>query len=251
MNRYYYPIQNIVNFFVNKYTGKKILEVGPGNNSFPGSTFTIDILKKADNNIQLDICMQPLPFPDNFFDFTYCRHVLEDVNNPLYALKEIIRVSKAFYIETPSPLIEISKNIEFYVGTTDQTSHTGYMHHRFVIWYEQNKNHIHLLPKYSVIEHNICYLENKQPIETYTTNRPKYWNTYIYIEKNKMKIPEITNYVHTLNMSVHSDYNNLLLTAVNENITSTNYFFSETIPIEEQFINTIYIDKNQTQQLTL
>lgn len=54
-----------------------------------------------------DICsVKPFPFPDKMFDFAICAHTLEDVRDPLRACAEIIRVSRAGYIETPSRIGE-------------------------------------------------------------------------------------------------------------------------------------------------
>jgi len=38
--------------------------------------------------------------------------VLEDIQNPNFAISEIFRVSQKGYIETPSPLIEITYGVE-------------------------------------------------------------------------------------------------------------------------------------------
>ena len=43
-----------------------------------------------------------LPFRDTTFDFVYCSQVLECVKNPLAACREIMRVGKRGYIETPT-----------------------------------------------------------------------------------------------------------------------------------------------------
>jgi len=35
-----------------------------------------------------------MPFPDKSFDFVYCAHVLEHVDDPIRACREIMRVGK-------------------------------------------------------------------------------------------------------------------------------------------------------------
>jgi ubiquinone/menaquinone biosynthesis C-methylase UbiE len=50
-----------------------------------------------------------LPYEDKEFDFVYCRHVLEDLIYPFRVIKEMQRVAKAGYIETPSPMAELKK----------------------------------------------------------------------------------------------------------------------------------------------
>lgn len=58
--------------------------------------------------LQRDICdRQPWPFPDKFFDFCMCSHVLEDVRDPLWVLSELARVASAGYLETPKPEEEL------------------------------------------------------------------------------------------------------------------------------------------------
>lgn len=67
----------------------------------------------SENYIQFDVCSrEKWPFPDKFFDFSICSHLLEDVRDPLWVCSELIRVSKAGYIETPSRLYETSFGIE-------------------------------------------------------------------------------------------------------------------------------------------
>lgn len=45
-------------------------------------------------------------FKDKAFDFSYCSHVLEHVERPDLAIKEITRISKTGYIEVPNGLID-------------------------------------------------------------------------------------------------------------------------------------------------
>ncbi len=69
-----------------------------------------------------------LPFPDKFFDFSICSHVLEDLPDPRYIIAEMIRVSKAGYIEVPSRLHEQT------LGVRDRAvSEVGYRHHHWII----------------------------------------------------------------------------------------------------------------------
>ena len=50
-----------------------------------------------------------LPFENKFFDFSFCSHLLEHVDDPHGAISEITRVSKAGYIEMPNGIIESVK----------------------------------------------------------------------------------------------------------------------------------------------
>ena len=47
------------------------------------------------------------PFKNKAFDFSYCSHVLEHVERPDLAIKEIMRISKNGYIVVPSGLLEM------------------------------------------------------------------------------------------------------------------------------------------------
>src|SRR5260370_17414930 len=53
------------------------------------------------------MCERPWPYPDKHFDFSFCAGTLEDVRDPIGACHELMRVSRAGYIETPSRLREI------------------------------------------------------------------------------------------------------------------------------------------------
>jgi len=77
--------------------------------------------------ISHDICSrEPWPFKDKQFDFCICSHVLEDIRDPIWVCSEILRVSKAGYIEVPSRFWESTHNSEF-------RGLAGNSHHRWVI----------------------------------------------------------------------------------------------------------------------
>lgn len=91
----------------------KVLEVGPGNNP----TRRADVLaeKFLDDNYHRcgDVRIYPhqrlvnasgeaLPFADKEFDYVICNQVLEHSEDPAQFLREITRVARAGYVETPS-----------------------------------------------------------------------------------------------------------------------------------------------------
>jgi SAM-dependent methyltransferase len=47
-----------------------------------------------------------MPFHDKAFDFSFCSHLLEHVDDPAAVIKEITRVSRAGYLEVPNGLLE-------------------------------------------------------------------------------------------------------------------------------------------------
>jgi ubiquinone/menaquinone biosynthesis C-methylase UbiE len=48
-----------------------------------------------------------LPFEDKSYDFVYCSHVLEHVDDPMRACAELVRVGKRGYVETPSLMTDV------------------------------------------------------------------------------------------------------------------------------------------------
>lgn len=79
-----------------------------------------------------DICdREPFPFPDKHFDFVVCSHVLEDVRDPIWVCREMARVGKAGYIETPSRLEEQSYGF--------QGPWVGWGHHRWLVEVENGR----------------------------------------------------------------------------------------------------------------
>ncbi len=76
----------------------------------------------------MDICSGRLPFPDKMFDFTICSHTLEDLRDPLAVCKELVRVSRGGYIETPSPYFELTRGVD-----SGDKRYAGYYHHRWLV----------------------------------------------------------------------------------------------------------------------
>jgi hypothetical protein len=121
-----------------------VLDVGGGSSPFHRADCVIDLQPYGDRGgygpspdpgaerfsaetwVQRDICdREPWPFEDGRFDFTVCSHTLEDVRDPLYVCGELIRVSKAGYIEVPSRLEEQSYGF--------QGPWAGWGHHRWLV----------------------------------------------------------------------------------------------------------------------
>jgi hypothetical protein len=118
-----------------------ILDIGGGLNPLACADCVLDIIVyddrkvqrnekyNADTWIQMDICdRQPWPFPDKYFAFVNCTHVLEDVRDPVWVCSEIMRVGKAGYIECPSILREITPGIPY-----EGSRYAGYYHHRWLV----------------------------------------------------------------------------------------------------------------------
>jgi hypothetical protein len=121
-----------------------VLDVGAGANPLPRADWVLDLMAfdergsygatpdpsterfSAGTWVQRDICdRQPWPFADRQFDFSVCSHTLEDVRDPIWVCSELIRVSRAGYIEVPSRLEEQSYGF--------QGPWAGWGHHRWLI----------------------------------------------------------------------------------------------------------------------
>jgi len=82
-----------------------------------------------------DACKTPWPFPDKFFAFSFCSHLLEDVRDPLAVCAELCRVSRAGYIETPSRAREIFSKARFFglKSLLGRMPEVGFYHHRWFV----------------------------------------------------------------------------------------------------------------------
>lgn len=92
-----------------------VLDIGSGNNPHPRSDVLIDRLSGKEHRSGAPMLIDRaavigdalrLPFKDKAFDFVIASHVLEHISDPVTFFKEIQRVGKAGYIETPSFLYE-------------------------------------------------------------------------------------------------------------------------------------------------
>ncbi len=221
------PLKEVNNSIVkfcdnNKF--KNILEIGPGYVPFELATKSIGCNEKIKDYIDLDIDTNKLPFEDNSIDFVYSRHTLEDIQNPDFAMNEIIRVSNSGYIETPSPLIEITKGVD---GLEFAYKYAGYIHHRYIVWSDNEKCEIFFLPKYNaILDHFLTKINtsNKYYESKY------YWNNYFLWNNKKPKIIVYKNGVNFgLNNNFIEDYIKLLLIGVNKSIENTNKFIENII----------------------
>jgi ubiquinone/menaquinone biosynthesis C-methylase UbiE len=82
-----------------------------------------------------DACTAPWPFPDKFFDFAICSHLLEDVRDPLVVCKELVRVAKSGYVETPTRVREIYSKQRFFAlkCLLGNIPEIGFCHHRWFV----------------------------------------------------------------------------------------------------------------------
>jgi predicted SAM-dependent methyltransferase len=230
VNLYWYSNPHILNIIykicedlISSDKKKKIIEIGPGNCPFKYANLFIGHNEKINNYIDIDIDKEKLPFPDNYIDFIYCRHVIEDIVDPEFALNEIFRTCKNGYIETPSPLIETSSNVDCY--RNEKLTHMrGYMHHHSLIYSDIENNIIYILPKHFLIEH---FDSDNEYYKNVINNYCVYWNNY-FIWNEKRGKPTIINLMKNKELYNGSPDNfmKLLSDAIIISFKNTNYFIN-------------------------
>lgn len=92
-----------------------VLDVGSGGNPYPRANVLLDAYEETFERYHLKLVkdrplvygvVENMPFKDKAFDFVIASHILEHVSEPEKFLNELMRVSKAGYIETPDAFIE-------------------------------------------------------------------------------------------------------------------------------------------------
>ncbi|MBI4137407.1 class I SAM-dependent methyltransferase, partial [Candidatus Roizmanbacteria bacterium] len=90
-----------------------VLDVGSGDKPFWRADViadkdTVDDAQRASgsmlidrNKLFIEADVENLPFKDKAFDFVFCAHLLEHVEHPDRAIKELTRVARRGYIEVP------------------------------------------------------------------------------------------------------------------------------------------------------
>lgn len=169
------PVPAVVEWLTNRLSpDARVLEVGPGHAPFFRADTFVDFAPwpiqgvPPDKLVKCDLAEEPLPFADKSFDFIYCRHCLEDMYNPFPLIREMERVGKSGYIETPSPICELTRGVD-----GGAPHYRGYNHHRFIVW--SNGNGLRFVSKYPIIE----YLDiNDAGYADLLRTGARYWNTY-------------------------------------------------------------------------
>ena len=199
----------------------RVIDVGcgPGSAIFPLATH---ILGKslATNPRNLEFIDMDLDFDkfiqrDKYFNFVYCRHTLEDIQNPQNAFPEIVRIGKRGYIETPSPLIEITKG-------PNKDGMRGYVHHRYIVWSDLATNTLYFLPKYPLIESINIEEGVLKKYNHLLNNYSVYWNNYYVWDDDSQ--PNIVVYRNEINFRILVDYGRLINEAIEKSIEYTNHF---------------------------
>lgn len=143
--------ENIFTILENLNDNFSVIDIGGASSPFKRADTVIDFVPfekinlraakgpgeirfSKDTYVSHDICSRtPWPFKDKQFDYSICSHVLEDVRDPLWVCSEIIRISKAGYIEIPSRLYETAFDLEL-------VNLAGASHHRWIIDLDEKKS---------------------------------------------------------------------------------------------------------------
>lgn len=145
--------------------GMRVLDAGGWHNPFGPATHVIDLgrhetrqrhesltpgeperFTAATWHVQ-DVCAGAWPYPDKFFDFAICSHLLEDVREPLVVCRELARVAKRGYVEVPSRTREIFAKSRFFGihAALGNVPEVGFYHHRWMV--EIENTHLRFLRK--------------------------------------------------------------------------------------------------------
>jgi len=96
-----------INSILKSNSNWNILDIGCGYNPHPLANTICDVQNLTsyyEKKKFVHIKEKKLPFKDNEFDFVIASHVIEHVEDPIFFLDELERISKKGYIEVPTKL---------------------------------------------------------------------------------------------------------------------------------------------------
>lgn len=140
--------------------GDKVLDIGSGHLPFPLATHLADLairdgsvgrngipFRYQEGKPVYECPVEHTPFRDKEFDFVYCSHVLEHSPDPAQACRELMRIAKRGYIETPT------RGKDIFMVTAQASHHLNYVElnhdvltfYRYEPWEMQGLGHDILL----------------------------------------------------------------------------------------------------------
>lgn len=210
-NHYWAPYPDMQQLVASVASEKSfVVEIGPGHIPFELATEFVDW--QAWPNLAgktthcLDINQDPLPYEDKSVDFIYCRHTLEDLYNPFWLCREMSRVAKAGYIETPSPTAECCRGVD-----AGSPHWRGYIHHQYLVWSLDSV--LTFLPKYPFIEYLNLGDEEDNMVELLNLGS-LYWNTYFFWDDTL----EIKLLQHDKDFKIQDNYFEVVLEAIKSSV---------------------------------
>ena len=213
IKKYHKPIKFVLNYITKQIKpGAKVLEIGPGFEPFEKAThfcgWTDEESKRLKNYTKVNVSEEKLPYVDNEFDFVYLRHVVEDLWNPINCLNEVSRVAKEGWIETPSPICEMTRGIDGLDGISPPWR--GYAHHRYIVWNDSNV--LKILPKFPMVDIYDNFNQNK--LEE-LLKIPFNWGTFYHF-KDKVNYKLLQMGREADFTFIDYSYNELIQSAINE-----------------------------------
>jgi SAM-dependent methyltransferase len=138
----------------------RILDVGSGNNCLDIATHIVDMIPEDNRERGGDLELGPgkefkegsleaIPFPDKYFDFAHAAHVLEHVEDPHAAVRELTRVASRGYIETPAAVLEQGTILQ-------EGAEPGWDFHRWMVWCFPGGKVLHMKPKTARSMADVC-----------------------------------------------------------------------------------------------
>lgn len=211
------PVPEIVNHLAEKYKGKRVLEIGPGDARFPAATHFVDFRDlpgiPPEQLVKLDVNREHFPVSwCGYFDFVYCRHLVEDMWNPFWLLGQMSYVGKAGYIETPSPLCEFTRGVD-----GKSPAYRGYNHHRWFIW--DHDDRLNFITKFPLVEY--LSFADESVTEQLLRSSPRYWNTY-FLWEGDIKFSHLQCH---LDFGMPQDYGAMLVKAQIQSKASIDTFW--------------------------
>lgn len=188
-----------------------IVELGPGASPFSRATEFVGRAQGFEppnaycSYHQLDLSRDELPWGDGEVDFLYTRHVLEDLDDPIWCLSEISRVAKAGYIETPSAIAELCRGVDAPLDS-GPAPWRGYHHHRSLFWLDRGL--LNVAAKYPVVEH--LSIDNSR-LESLLNRGPELWNFWCAWHNAPLTY---AHHCHEVNYTIGNDYSALMQTAL-------------------------------------
>lgn len=200
--KHWAPIPQVVDYVASLIPeGARVLEIGPGHVPFRRATHFVDYVQRGSLPITIcDVANDPLPFDDKSFEFVYCRHVIEDMYNPFPLIREMSRVGKAGYIETPSPIAELCRGVD-----GGSPPYRGYHHHRFIVWVQDGQ--LRLVSKYPMVEY---LAQDDARFVKLLLRDATNWNT-CFLWKHVINVKHVQN---DLDFDMAQDYSRILNVAV-------------------------------------
>jgi SAM-dependent methyltransferase len=117
-----------------------VLEIGSGDNPNPRSNVLVDRFVGSDNrerggDLVVDrpfvvADAHHLPFRDGAFAYTICSHILEHMDDPAQFARELSRVSRAGYVQSPSEIAERMFHWSFHRWYVNRVGDTLVLHPR-------------------------------------------------------------------------------------------------------------------------